>query len=391
MKSLLFFLLSVIIPIQLFSQHSLGVATNLPRSGDHLQKQEVSYKSPGSKGLGIVWDFSELENKNANYKLRYTSLHSDSDTIIGIEHRTMYYYQLCGDTLFTPGYENPTTRIMYREPEALLVFPFPYGRTFTNSFGGKGNYCNRMKIDICGNSTVTADATGMMVLPGGDTLQHVLRIHTRKLIFEQMSPGFVSITAGLDTLPSAVCYRDSVNLHLANDSSYFQIDTWRWYAEGYRYPVFESINSAICTSGQKSTHFSTSFYYPPEEQYYGLNEDSDNQEKRDRIEADKQPEPFIQGAPENENNGHGYEDEFIHYTFTLSDHVVSLNYTLKVGSDVTLGLYDIQGRQQSSIQKACQAEGSYQKQFPLDGLPGGEYLLRIVVGDKAYGEKILKR
>ncbi|WP_320970813.1 hypothetical protein [Bacteroides nordii] len=29
------------IPVQLLSQYSLGIATNLPRSGDHLQKQEV--------------------------------------------------------------------------------------------------------------------------------------------------------------------------------------------------------------------------------------------------------------------------------------------------------------------------------------------------------------
>lgn len=391
MKSLLFFLLSVTIPVQLFSQHSLGVATTLPRSGDYLQKQEVSYKSPGAKSIGVVWDFSELENKNAHYKLRYSSSHSDSDTIIGTEHRTMYYYQLSGDTLFTPGYENPTTRIMYSEPEALLVFPFLYGRTFIGYFGGKGNYCNRMKIDICGNSTVTADATGMMVLPGGDTLQHVLRVHTCKLIFEHMSPGFVSIAAGLDSVPSPVCYRDSVNWHLANDSSYFQIDTWRWYAEGYRYPVFESINSAICKSGKKSTHFSTSFYYPPHEQYYGLNEDSENQVKRDRIETDKRPESFAKGTLKNEHNGYGYEDELVHYACILSDRVVSLNYTLKVDSDVTVGLYDIQGRQQSAMQKAFQSEGSYQKQFSLDGLPDGEYLLRIVVGDKIYGEKILKR
>ncbi|WP_221659689.1 T9SS type A sorting domain-containing protein [Bacteroides salyersiae] len=391
MKLFLFFMLTVLAPLQLFSQYSLERTTHLPRPGDRLGKQEVSYKSPGAKGTGIVWDFSELENRNANYELRYTSPHPGSDTIIGIEHRTMYRYQLSGDTLFTPGYENSTTRIGYRIPESLLVFPFPYGRSLTTSFGGKGNYCNRLGIDICGRSTVTADATGLMILPGGDTLHHVLRVHTCKLVFERTGPGPAHAVADLDTVIGPVCYRDSVNRYLADDSAHFQIDTWRWYAEGYRYPVFESIHSAICKSGKKSTHFSTSFYYPPKEQYYGLSGDPENQERRDRREMDHHPEAFPAADSEKKDSGHEYEDEFIRYVCISDGQEVSLSYTLKTDSDVGIELYDIQGRRYTAVQKTCQSAGSYREQLPLGGLPAGEYLLRIAVGDKTYGEKILKR
>lgn len=391
MKSLLFFLLSVVIPLQLFSQHSLGVASNLPRSGDRLQKKEMVYKSPGEKGTAVVWDFSGVENRNENYDLRYVSLFPASDTIVGIEHRTMYYYHLSGDTLFTPGYENPTMRIRYRSSEALLVFPFPYGRSLTTYFGGRGNYCNRLRIDACGKSTVTADATGLMILPGGDTLLHVLRIHTHKLVFEQTNTDPVGTTASPDTISLPVCYRDSVNLHLANDSSHIEIDTWRWYAEGYRYPVFESMNSVVCKSGERSTLFSTSFYYPPAEQYYGLNTDSENQEKRDRMETAGQSEAPLTVTSGKEDDVHGYEDEFIRYACNSNDREISLNYTLKVTSDITIGLYDVQGRQHSIMRKTLQNEGSYQQQFSLDMLARGEYLLRIVVGDKVYAEKILKQ
>lgn len=391
MKPIFFFILTVFTPVQLFSQHSLERTTHLPRPGDRLGKQEVAYKSPGDKGTGMVWDFSELENKNANYELRYTSPHPGSDTIMGIEHRTMYRYQLSGDTLFTPGYENSTTRIGYRIPESLLVFPFSYGRSLTGCFGGKGNYCNRLGIDICGKSTVTADVTGLMILPGGDTLHHVLRVHTCKLVFERMGPGPVHAVADPDTITGPVCYRDSVNRYLANDSSYFQIDTWRWYAEGYRYPVFESINSAICKAGKKSTHFSTSFYYPPKEQYYGLDGDPENQEKRDRRDTDDRSEAFLTENSGEKDNGHKYEDEFVRYSCHSDGQEVSLSYTLKINSDVSIELYDIQGRRYSAVQKACQSAGSYREQLPLGELPAGEYLLRIAVGDKIYGEKILKR
>ena len=391
MKLFLFFMLAVMAPLQLFSQYSLERTTHLPRPGDRLGKQETAYKSPGAKGTGIVWDFSELENRNANYELRYTSPHLGSDTIVGIEHRTMYRYQLSGDTLFTPGYENSTTRIVYRIPESLLIFPFPYGRSLTTCFGGKGNYCNRLGIDICGRSTVTADATGLMILPGGDTLRHVLRVHTCKLVFERTGPGPAHAVAGVDTVAGPVCYRDSVNRYLADDSAHFQIDTWRWYAEGYRYPVFESIHSAICKSGKKSTHFSTSFYYPPKEQYYGLSGDPENQERRDRREMDHHPEAFPAADSEKKDSGHEYEDEFIRYVCISDGQEVSLSYTLKTDSDVGIELYDIQGRRYSAVQKACQSAGSYREQFPLGKLSAGEYLLRIAIGNKTYGEKILKR
>lgn len=391
MKLFLFFMLAVMAPLQLFSQYSLERTTHLPRPGDRLGKQETAYKSPGAKGTGIVWDFSELENRNANYELRYTSPHLGSDTIVGIEHRTMYRYQLSGDTLFTPGYENSTTRIGYRIPESLLIFPFPYGRSLTTCFGGKGNYCNRLGIDICGRSTVTADATGLMILPGGDTLRHVLRVHTCKLVFERTGPGPAHAVAGVDTVAGPVCYRDSVNRYLADDSTHFQIDTWRWYAEGYRYPVFESIHSAICKSGKKSTHFSTSFYYPPKEQYYGLSGDPENQERRDRREMDHHPEAFPAADSEKKDSGHEYEDEFIRYVCISDGQEVSLSYTLKTDSDVGIELYDIQGRRYSAVQKACQSAGSYREQFPLGKLSAGEYLLRIAIGNKTYGEKILKR
>ena len=391
MKLFLFFMLAVTTPVQIFAQYSLERTTHLPRPGDRLGKQEVAYESPGDKGTGMVWDFSELENKNADYELRYTSPHPGSDTIIGIEHRTMYRYQLSGDTLFTPGYENSTTRIGYRIPESLLVFPFPYGRSLTTCFGGEGNYCNRLGIDICGKSTVTADATGLMILPGGDTLRHVLRVHTCKLVFERMGHGHAHAVDGPDTIAGPVCYRDSVKRYLADDSAHFQIDTWRWYAEGYRYPVFESIHSAICKSGKKSTHFSTSFYYPPKEQYYGLGGDPENQEKRDGRETDDRPEAFRTENPGEKDDGHKYEDEFIRYACHSDGQEVSLSYTLKTDSDVSMELYDIQGRRHSAVQKACQGAGSYREQLPLGELTAGEYLLRIAVGDKTYGEKILKR
>lgn len=144
MKKLLLLFSLVIMFSHLSAQSSLSSFCNLPRLGDRLIKQQVVFKDPGLSGRQVVWDFSKQEPVNENYELKYLALHSGSDTIVGIEYQTMYYYRFRGDSLFLSGFENPTTLIQHRKPEVLLVFPLPYGRTFTDYFDGKGSYCDRL-------------------------------------------------------------------------------------------------------------------------------------------------------------------------------------------------------------------------------------------------------
>jgi len=311
-----------------------------------------------------------------------------SDTLVGTEHRTMYYYHLRGDSLYSLGYENPTTLITYRKPETLLVFPFTYGRTFTDYFEGTGSYCSRLDIHVQGKSQVTADASGMLVLPGGDTLRHVLRVHHRKRMVESMEPFTPGSSLRADTVPF-VLNRDSIDWYLANDSSSLQIDTWRWYAEGYRYPVFESVEGSVCRQGSESPYFATSFYYPPHEQYYALDEDSDNRERRDGF---VEKEYSVSNGNGEDDDGRGYSDERISYGISIdAQGELKIDYLLNESADVLIGLYDLQGRQLSDVRKQESPVGRYTETFSLADFPDGEYLLRLVVGGKTYGEKVLKR
>lgn len=368
----------------LSAQFTLDASTTIPRFGDCLVKQQVVYKSPGDSGTGIIWDFSNLENINGDYELRYIAQDPESDIITGIEHRTMFYYDLSGDTLRALGYENPQTVMTYHNAETVLAFPFPYGRSITDYFNGTGNYCDQLDIHLFGKAVVTADATGQIVLPSGDTLQHVLRVHTSKKMISQSMPTAYRTEYARAT-SSTILRQDSIDRYLANDSSLIESDTWRWYAEGYRYPVFESIRSIDHGAGKASGVFFSSFYYPPHEQYYELENDPENQEKRNETEQyDKAP-----GNPENEGDRNEYQDDIIHYTYNIDGTSVVINYLLKADAEVSVSLYDFQGRQLTVVEKVSHNAGTYQERLALDGLPEGEYLLRISVGDKVYGEKIL--
>jgi len=85
-------------------------------------KCQITTIQPNKGGSQQVWDFTDIKLQDANYELKYEA--QGNDTIIATEHRTMYYYQKSGDSLFCIGYENPTTFIIYQKPELLLTLPF---------------------------------------------------------------------------------------------------------------------------------------------------------------------------------------------------------------------------------------------------------------------------
>ena len=91
-----------------------------------------------------------------------------------------------------------------------MAFPVFQGRVMTDYFDGKGNYCERMEVRLRGKSTVTADASGVLILSEGDTLRKVIRTYTHKFIHQRMIPRIaMQDSLQLDTIPF-VLNRDSI-------------------------------------------------------------------------------------------------------------------------------------------------------------------------------------
>lgn len=372
-------------PLILSAQIALNSSSNLLRPGDKLIKQQVSYKDPGQPGTSVKWDFSDLEVTVEGYELTYDTVRSHF--LMGREHRTMYYYDLQSDTLLLQGYENPMTLFTYRKPELQLVFPFPYGRKATGYFDALGQYCGQLNMHVAGKSTITGDATGEIILPGGDTLRHVLRLHSCKLLLEHRLPGGRDKELNDSLCP--VLSPDSIDFYLANDSSVLQVDAWKWYSDGYRYPVFESMKGTVLVCGKAVQSFTTSFYYPPHEQYYALGYDAESQASRDAAEGN-----YWNGykADNTAQSSNSYNDEKIHYNYSIDGQGnLQITYTVAETSDLSFILFDLQGRQLSEIKQQAENRQNYQERIPLQSYPKGEYLLRIVCGGSIYGEKILNQ
>jgi hypothetical protein len=237
MKQISFFIAFLAVTSLSAQNSGLTSVRNYFRGGDKLTKQQVEFKDPGSSGKDIEWDFSMLNSIDEKYGLAYFGIaEGDTAHIIGTEHDTHYYYQLKNDTLLLVGYDNRTTQMNFDRPEAQLCYPFRYGDSLRTTFSGKGQYCQKVDLVAQGETTATVDATGMIITPTKDTINNVLRVKRLRSYTQ-----------------------------IGVDSVRMQLETYSWYAQGYRYPVFETVKSMILRGDSTTESFSTSFYYPIED------------------------------------------------------------------------------------------------------------------------------
>lgn len=334
---------------------SLTASKQLLRSGDRIVKQQVEYKDPGSSGRELTWDFRALQPINEEYKIQYfypDSVHS-TEKICGHEHGTRYYYLQHNDSIRATGFENSTTLMQYDSAELKLKFPFSYGDTLFSRFAGKGQYCHRLPLRVKGYTHTLADAEGKLLLPD-ETIKKALRIHSLRHYTE-----------------------------MGKDSVEMILDTYSWYASGIRYPVFESIRTALCRKGTQTDAtgnalsdtavFTTSFYYPPSMQLPQIPTDSigttDTAGGTDPAilftEARYMPNPVVTD--------------------------LNLSYRLTQTAKIWFTLHNNVGLPQYTGTPATQPEGYYSTTIPMSQLMTGTYMLYIHVDEMVMRQIILKK
>lgn len=359
------------------------------RAGDVIMKEQISYKDPGRSGHNVLWDVSEQESVDRQYTISYDSIQGQPGVVSGMEHHTSYYYSQRGDTLCLAGFENRTTKSVYDRQEPLAVFPLVYGTHLTGYFHGRCSSSDRLMMRQFGSYSLDVDATGMLLLPSGDTLRHVTRVHTTRIVDEHLLPFIHSekeLVAWTDSL--SPFNADSICHYLQNDSNLVEIHVYRFYASGYRYPVFETV-----TTGLKgfSPLLATAYYYSPSSQE--LLDDEDNEGiRRELEEADRR-----ETAQHNVDDGSNEEDtpvfqrdvRFNYNTFLQNG---NLNLEFFVGGEAAVigNLYTTTGILIDSRNESVSA-GIYRWTYELNHLQQGVYILSLSVNGRNYSEKIYVR
>ena len=354
-------------------QTTLSSMANCAREGDSLVMRIISGAQPGVFGRDVVWDFSEKEKgrvHNLLYKL-------SGDTLSYERGGTSWRTTVNGDTLCLTGFENRHTLMEYDEPLPLLRYPFAYGDSIKGSFHGIGKWCDRLFLRVWGDGITRADATGTLILPPGDTLRHVLRVHSVRRTWQY---DYDSIRTW-DGLREVVRQEERrgiapVAFGMEPDIS----ETYAWYAPGWRYPVLRMEN---VTDG--TVTFSLALIYPPESQL-DLDYDMDNALVRLQMNI-----PGGSGSQEG-----GQDDSASAMTshttnYDSSTSTVSVSFTLSHAATVSLLLSDVAGVAWRSTEHTFDGGGTYSLSLCCSGLPRGQYALRITCGTDIIMDKFKVR
>ncbi len=221
----------------------------------------------------------------------------------------------------------------------------------------------------------------ILTAPSKDTLKHVLRTRTLKIISEESRPiteeYFRKDTANIELSIDSIDYR------LSHDTVVFVVETFRWYEKGYRYPVFETVRSwEQHLDGRDHEFLATAFFYPPQEQYF-LDEDEANlallEESEDESAVDSIPDPWA-----------GLTYNIFPNPVKNSDLSVEM-YLPQRASHVRIELRNPLGLLVSERNYGAYSEGTHAFQIDVWSLPVGNYILDIYLDDKQISEIIMKR
>lgn len=368
MRKVLVFIFICVFALEGKSQYVLTKECNLPLNNDKLTKQRIEYFAPGAKGENLIWDISNVTFLDNDYTIKYIS---SGDTLFNaIEHSTVYEYKMEGDTLFWKGFENKLTSMSDSIPAIAMVFPMSYGDKVQKSFYQEGVYSQTLPLSASGNSMIEADGYGSLIMPGGDTLRNVLRV--RKCYASHVRMSKFGNELPIDTV------RDSLVKHIE--------DVYSWYAEGYRYPVMETVKHIYKDKDKVIDNFGTSFLCASEEQRPGMS-DSRNIMKKEKVSWG----PVPGQGDENSSNDRGTELLSEDPVISQTDGNIKVSMTTAFSGDVELILTDMHGRVFAYNKRKTENGESVEVGFSRDGLMPGEYLLYICIGKEKIPKKFILR
>lgn len=341
---------------------------NAYRVGDRMTGKQLLVGNVSSLLNDSVCDLSQTQAANERYTCRYGKGPNNA-MVSRLEHGTRYFFEQKGDSLLIMGFENHLAKIDYDLPELWLKFPMHAGDSLSGLYHGCGLYGERWNVRKLGDYKTWAKLCPTMVLPEGDTLRNVLRLHTQRQVCTINSPARMPG----DSLPHFT--PDSIRWHLANNKGVLVENVYRWYVAGWRYPILE----AYVTGGTQSQAplFTTAFYYSPREQEC-LTDDNTNTLIRNAV-------------TQQETNGHALadNDKDLDYKVLVDSErkTIRLTYNLERETHVRLILSDNAGIVYKTSERKDAQGKTHIQEIEYGTLPRGRYVLYINANGKRYAEK----
>lgn len=358
------------------AQVTVNRECNLFRAGDVTLKKQIKYENLGRNGKSVLWDLGNIEVLNDKYRVSFKEQEAFPSRMTEIQHGTRYYYDVRNDSVLQIGFENNTTLMNYDYPEITVKYPMQYGDSISGIFHGRGLYCDKAAIRMFGTYKTSTDAFGTLILPDGDTLRNVLRVHTERIMSNLYYP-----VDSLENITFGRCFSaDSINKYLDCGLNVYKTDIYRWYAPACRYPVVETVKTV--GEGMGNPVIVTAFYYSPSDQEFLTFDENNNKVKQKMLYC---------------GNGDCYGDKTrpnnLDYNIFINrdETEIRLEYISQKESKVLLSLYTISGMCIFNKEVMGNSyDGISIEKINIGSLKPGVVILDICVDNRHYCEKIIK-
>lgn len=237
--------------------YKISLEANVPLVGNINHKVLIKYKEPGEKGENKQWTFLDFNIIDNDYTFEYSkpriindyyvmgktkiAVNSVPENSLFVEtenNKTLHYYSIKSNDLFKIAYENRNNSVTYNLEMLLNAFPTHYNQSSKREFEAERILYGTYSSYINGYTEIHADGFGKITLPSG-TYSNVLRIK--------------------------VTHREKeVQKNLIGKDRETELITYKWYAKGYRYPLFETHKLIDLVDNTEISSFA--FYCPPQNQ-----------------------------------------------------------------------------------------------------------------------------
>lgn len=313
--------------------------------GDSLMIRQMESREFDIQGKDHTWSLKNV----TQYKKKLKSTYFEKkDTVIGVEFLNHVCYLQSNEGLSIVSIKDRLIQIDYDEAELYLRFPMKQGDSIIGQFSGKGLYCEQIPMQRYGTYVTKADSIGKIVLPNSKEIRGVMRVHTQRQIHHDYGEKLVERTK-------------------------MQEDLYRWFAEGYRYPILEA---RVTTRGDEVVE-QLLFYCDPEEQELLASNDV-NKLLRDGV--------VKSGEEQSANKSRENENEF-KYDITQSGQGVTIHYETKGPTKIMVVLASNQGYVYQQVEK-MEDSNNGTIDINTNGLRRGHYVIYLNVNGKSYSEKM---
>ena len=353
------------------------------RAGDKVERQQVAFKHFEKQGENAVWDLSDIENSNKTSVLEFAENPQDKEEIIANGANTRFYYRQNDTGTYLMGYENNQSKVCYNIPELAYLPSQTIGNKTIGCFNGYAIYAESVFSRIYGTYEYMTEERGTLLLPSKDSIKDVVKVHILKTTGQHYLKGVENSKVLRMLVDSISRYTtDSIFQHFETDSMTVETNLYKWYAKGYRYPIYETEEAHVKGN---NLGFKAAYYCPPLSQPSSDN----NYQEKTRAVVQKTKPSASQNAQQQSSSRHLFSDgTSVEYSLDIaSDGYVNVNLFSSSEEKLSCGIYTVDGITVRQEEFDGSRKGAHRFNASLSSYPHGIYILTISLGGQRFSEK----